>query len=111
MKDVKLTRQENTFTPVGSRLQEIFGRLYDSYGPQHWWPGDGPFEMIVGAILTQNTAWTNADKAISNLKKAKALNPAGLRDLPQEDRRGPAHPDRVREGVRSWPGENRGALN
>ena len=85
MKDVKLTRQENTFTPVGSRLQEIFGRLYDSYGPQHWWPGDGPFEVVVGAILTQNTAWTNADRALSNLKEAKALNPARLRDLPQEE--------------------------
>lgn len=45
------------------------------YGPTHWWPGDTPFEVAVGAILTQNTAWTNVEKAIANLKRAKLLTP------------------------------------
>lgn len=85
MRDIELTKREIIPTPVGKRLREIFSLLYDRYGPQHWWPGDGPFEMIVGAILTQNTAWANADRALNNLKEAKALNPASLRDLPQEE--------------------------
>ena len=45
------------------------------YGPTHWWPGDTPFEIAVGAILTQNTAWTNVEKAIANLKRGKLLAP------------------------------------
>ncbi len=77
--------QEIISTPVGKRLQEVFSRLYDRYGAQHWWPGDGPFEIIVGAILTQNTAWANADRALNNLKETNALNPIVLRDLSQED--------------------------
>ncbi len=52
------------------------------YGPQHWWPADGPFEVMVGAILTQSAAWGNVEKAIANLKAAGALSPAGIRRLP-----------------------------
>lgn len=48
--------------------------LHKHYGPQHWWPGETPFEVMVGAVLTQNTAWTNVEKAIANLKAARALN-------------------------------------
>ena len=55
-------------------ILEIFKTLYDFYGPQAWWPADTKFEMIVGAILTQNTAWTNVEKALANLKKARALS-------------------------------------
>lgn len=55
-------------------LRQIYTRLYRHYGPQHWWPGDTPFEIMVGAILTQNTAWTNVEKAMDNLKREKALN-------------------------------------
>ena len=51
------------------------------YGPQHWWPADEPFEVIVGAILTQSAAWGNVEKAIANLKKAEALSPGKLRQL------------------------------
>lgn len=47
---------------------EIFYRLYKVYGPQHWWPGDSPLEIAIGAILTQNTNWINVEKAIGNLK-------------------------------------------
>ena len=52
--------------------------LFKRFGPQDWWPGDTPFEVIVGAILTQNTNWTNVEKAITNLKNAKVLTPDKL---------------------------------
>jgi endonuclease-3 related protein len=48
--------------------------LLETYGPQHWWPGDTPLEVIVGAVLTQNTAWHNVSIAIGNLKSAELLN-------------------------------------
>lgn len=64
-------------------IPKAYRRLYKFFGPQHWWPGDTPFEVIIGAILTQNTAWTNVEKAIANLKAAGALSSpavmAGLR--------------------------------
>lgn len=62
-------------------LLKVYDRLYESYGPQHWWPGDTPFEVIVGAILTQNTNWGNVEKAIANLKAEGILSPEGLRDV------------------------------
>ncbi|MBI5875870.1 MAG: endonuclease III domain-containing protein, partial [Deltaproteobacteria bacterium] len=62
-----------------------YKKLFSAFGSQHWWPGDTPFEVIVGAILTQNTAWTNVEKAIRNLKKAKLLNPKRLHDLSQAE--------------------------
>ena len=61
----------------------VHDTLLAAFGPQHWWPGDTPFEVMVGAVLTQNTAWTNVEKAIANLKAADALScPAilGLED-------------------------------
>lgn len=64
------------------KLMEIYHRLLIHYGPQHWWPADEPFEVIVGAILTQATAWSNVEKAIANLKEARGLTPAALRQLP-----------------------------
>jgi endonuclease-3 related protein len=60
------------------RLTEIYELLYDRFGPQHWWPGETPFEIIIGAILTQNTNWTNVEKAIANLKSADLLTPEKL---------------------------------
>jgi endonuclease-3 related protein len=65
-------------------LLDIYRELYKRFGPQHWWPADEPFEVIVGAILTQSTAWTNVEKAIANLKTARALYPAALRNIPEE---------------------------
>jgi endonuclease-3 related protein len=65
------------------KLTGIYRRLYARFGPQHWWPADGRFEVIVGAILTQSTAWTNVEKAISNLKAAGVLSPEALRRLPE----------------------------
>jgi endonuclease III related protein len=56
-------------------LSDIYRSLYDFFGPQHWWPGETPFEIAVGAILTQNTNWGNVEKALQNLKKHQALAP------------------------------------
>lgn len=55
-------------------VQKVYERLFVAFGPQHWWPGRTRLEIIVGAILTQNTAWTNVERAIRRLKKARALN-------------------------------------
>ena len=65
-------------------LLEVYDRLYQRYGPQHWWPGDGPLEVILGAILTQFTAWANVEKALSNLKGAGLMSTTTLRDIPEE---------------------------
>lgn len=53
---------------IAQRLISIYDRLFCDFGPQGWWPGNTPLEVVVGAILTQNTAWTNVEKAIANLK-------------------------------------------
>ena len=63
-------------------IQRTYQDLYHRYGPQHWWPGDTPFEIMVGAILTQNTAWTNVEKAIHNLKQAGCLDPESIVSMP-----------------------------
>ena len=52
--------------------------------PRHWWPGDTPFEVIVGAVLTQNTAWGNVEKTIANLKREHVLNPSRLNSMPSK---------------------------
>jgi len=70
---------------LSNTLKKSYNKLLRAFGPQHWWPGDTPFEVIVGAILTQNTAWTNVEKAIHNLKKAKLLTPGKLHDLSQDE--------------------------
>jgi len=63
------------------QLEKIYQLLFDYFGPQYWWPGDSPFEIIVGAILTQNTSWTNVEKAIDNLKAADLLSAEKLHHL------------------------------
>jgi endonuclease-3 related protein len=67
-----------------SCLIDIYSKLYSFYGPQYWWPGDTPLEIAVGAILTQNTNWYNVEKAIKNLKDAKALSAKALHELPTQ---------------------------
>ncbi len=59
----------------------LYELLKARYGEQHWWPGDGPFEIAVGAILTQATAWTNAERAIANLKAAGQLSAVAIHQL------------------------------
>lgn len=56
--------------------------LRQALGPQHWWPARTPFEVIVGAILTQSTAWTNVERAISNLRRQRLLSPRTLERVP-----------------------------
>ena len=53
-------------------LDEYFNSLFTAFGPQHWWPGKTQFEVIVGAILTQNTSWTNVERAIANLQACRS---------------------------------------
>ncbi len=57
---------------------DLYTRLLESFGPQGWWPGDGPFETITGAVLTQNTAWTNVEKALTALRRSSLLEPAAM---------------------------------
>jgi endonuclease III related protein len=59
-------------------LLQVYRQLYAAHGPQQWWPADSVFEVMVGAVLTQNTAWTNVEKAIENLKTARALTPEAI---------------------------------
>lgn len=59
-------------------LRDMASRLQKAFGPQHWWPADTPFEVMVGAVLTQNTNWKNVERAVANLKRAKALSPRKL---------------------------------
>jgi endonuclease-3 related protein len=73
-------------------LTQIYKKLFTRYGPQHWWPAESPFEVIVGAILTQSTAWTNVAKAISNLKATGKLSPAALNTLPEKELTALIHP-------------------
>lgn len=65
-------------------LMDIYNKLYSFYGSQYWWPGDTPLEIAVGAILTQNTNWSNVEKAIKNLKDARVLNAKALHKLPDQ---------------------------
>jgi endonuclease III related protein len=66
-------------------LHVAFDKLFAAYGPQGWWPGETPFEVAVGAILTQNTAWTNVEKAIKNLKDVDALRSSVLHAMQSEE--------------------------
>ena len=67
------------------QLLDIYRRTRDRYGPQRWWPGETRFEVMVGAVLTQATAWVNVEKALVNLNAAEVLSPAGIRSLDEPD--------------------------
>jgi len=66
-------------------LVEIFDKLLKVFGPRHWWPGDTPFEIMVGAILTQNTSWINVEKAIQRLKEEQVLTASGIHQLKKSE--------------------------
>jgi endonuclease-3 related protein len=70
---------------MSSFLQQAYQRLFDAFGPQHWWPGETPLEVMIGAVLTQNTAWTNVERAIDNLRDASLLDAHRLHALPAEE--------------------------
>lgn len=67
------------------QLLDIYHRLLGAFGPQNWWPAESPFEMIIGAILTQNTNWTNVEKAIANLRAADTLSLERINRLRPEE--------------------------
>jgi len=66
-------------------IRRIYELLEAAFGPQHWWPADSAFEMMVGAVLTQNTSWKNVEKAIANLKSRGLLSPPHLRATPPDE--------------------------
>lgn len=66
-------------------LIKIYRTLYQTYGPRHWWPGETSFEVMVGAILTQNTSWRNVEKAIQKLKGKGVLNPEGIHHIKRSE--------------------------
>lgn len=67
-----------------SDLKTVFGKLAQAYGPLHWWPAETPFEVAIGAILTQNTNWKNVEMAIDNLRRELSLTPKALAEAPRE---------------------------
>lgn len=65
-----------------NKIQIVYKTLFKAFGSQRWWPGDTPFEVAVGAILTQNTNWVNVEKAINNLKAARTLSARKIHEMP-----------------------------
>ena len=70
---------------TGDLLEELYQKLWDAFGPQGWWPGETPFEVIIGAILTQNTNWKNVAQALRALKDEGLLNPQALGEMPEAE--------------------------
>ena len=66
-------------------MLQVHDHLLKALGPQHWWPGDTPFEIIVGAVLTQNTSWQNVVRAVHNLREADLLDVHALYNVPVEE--------------------------
>jgi len=71
--------QPNTAPNIVFKIYQI---LYNHFGPQNWWPGENEIEIMIGAILTQNTNWQNVEKAIKNLKEETNLDPIIINKLP-----------------------------
>ena len=69
---------------TGEKIRAFYDAMLAAYGPQHWWPAETPFEVVIGAILTQNTNWKNVERAIANLKRDGLLSPAALARIPTE---------------------------
>ncbi|MBK9138740.1 MAG: endonuclease III domain-containing protein [Verrucomicrobia bacterium] len=80
MKTARSARFSSQFRPT-ALLPRAYELLFAAYGPQRWWPADSPFEVCVGAILTQNTSWTNVERAIAALKRAGRLSVVGISTL------------------------------
>jgi len=72
---------------AAERMRWMHDRLAEAYGPQHWWPAKTPFEVILGAYLTQNTSWKAVERSLENLRAARALTVEGLRGLSLEELR------------------------
>ncbi len=70
-----------TTTNSGDEIRRYYTTLNEAWGEQHWWPAESRFEMIVGAYLTQNTAWTNVERALTNLRKKNLLSLEAIRKV------------------------------
>ncbi len=79
--DLQITRSLHSASPRGE-ITSYYTALLRRYGPQNWWPARSRFEVIVGAYLTQNTNWSNVEKAIVNLRRARLLNVSAMRSAP-----------------------------
>ena len=71
--------------PNAELLMQVYNRLFQRYGPQGWWPGEGPLDVVIGAILTQSAAWTNVEKALQNLKDADCWSLDAINRCAQEE--------------------------
>lgn len=78
---------EETMTPakIGKLLQELYDKLWQAFGPQGWWPGETPFEVALGAILTQNTNWNNVVRVMERLTEEDLLTAAALTAAPEAE--------------------------
>lgn len=74
----RLSKSAALAHPSAPPLDAYYNSLFTAFGPQHWWPGKTPFEIVVGAILTQNTSWTNVERAIANLRRNRLLTPTAI---------------------------------
>jgi len=79
---VQITRSPDHRITRSSKLLPYYTALYARWGPQNWWPAESRLEVIAGAYLTQNTNWSNVEKAIANLRWARVLSVKGLREIP-----------------------------
>lgn len=77
-----MSRSSSNRMNLRTELSAIHKRLEGHFGNLHWWPADDPFEVMVGAILTQNTAWTNVEKAVAALKEGGLLDPYAILRMP-----------------------------
>ena len=66
-------------------LMDIYRKLFSSFGARGWWPAETPFEVVMGAILAQNTTWSNAKRAIEKLKSNDLLSPEALNNIGSRD--------------------------
>lgn len=82
-----MMRTDHAAPKSAARLRTFYSHLFKAYGPQHWWPAKSPFEVIIGAYLTQNTAWTSVEKSIANLAARDLLRVEAIRALPEADLR------------------------
>ena len=69
---------------MATLLMRVYETLLEAFGPQHWWPAETPEEVVIGALLTQNTAWSNVEKALNNLRREKLLDFPALAGLEPE---------------------------
>lgn len=89
-----MTRKPSSSLPLQShtldnalRLRKLYGHLAQHFGPLGWWPAQSAFEVVIGAYLTQNTAWTSVERSIANLRERGVLNIEGIRALDEEELR------------------------